>query len=70
MGEALIIAAPQGLGKATLAEQLALGWIASPATPSLLGFPITSGMRVLYVAMDRARQAARHSADRGQNKIK
>ena len=58
-GEALIIAAPQGLGKTTLPQQLALGWIGIPGYSSLLGFPITSGIRVLYLAMDRPRQGAR-----------
>ena len=58
-GEALIIAALQGLRKTPLAQQIALGWMRIPGYSSLLGFPITSGMRVLYLAMDRPRQAAR-----------
>jgi len=58
-GEALIIAGAQGLGKTTLAQQLALGWIGIHKYSSLLGFPIEPGRRVLYLAMDRPRQAQR-----------
>lgn len=59
-GEALIIAGPQGLGKTTLAQQLALGRCGFPDHNELLGYPITPGtQRVLYLAMDRPRQAAR-----------
>jgi replicative DNA helicase len=58
-GEALIIAGAQGLGKTTLAQQLALGWCGFDEYASLLGFPIEHGRRLLYLAMDRPRQAAR-----------
>lgn len=58
-GEALIIAGPQGLGKTTLAQQLALGRAGFPEYGELLGFSIQPGARVLYLAMDRPRQAAR-----------
>jgi len=58
-GEALIIAAPQGLGKTTLAQQFVLrrcGLVGDP----LLGYPVQVGEgRVLYLAMDRPKQAAR-----------
>lgn len=57
-GEALILAAPQGLGKTTLAQQFALGRCG--LLPDLLGYPIEPGKkRVLYLAMDRPKQAAR-----------
>jgi hypothetical protein len=59
-GEALIVAGPQGLGKTTLAQQLALGRCGFPEYAELLGYPIQpAGGRVLYLAMDRPRQAAR-----------
>lgn len=58
-GEALIIAGAQGLGKTTLAQQVALGWCGFDRYTELLGFPIEQGTRVLYLAMDRPRQAAR-----------
>jgi hypothetical protein len=59
-GEALIIAGPQGLGKTTLAQQLALGRAGFGEHSALLGYPIKPGeRRVLYLAMDRPRQAAR-----------
>jgi hypothetical protein len=59
-GEALIIAAPQGAGKTTVAQQLALGRAGFSAYADLLGFPIVPGRkRVLYLAMDRPKQAAR-----------
>jgi replicative DNA helicase len=58
-GEALIIAGAQGLGKTTLAQQLALGWIGFEGYGELLDMPITPGMLLLYLAMDRPRQAAR-----------
>jgi hypothetical protein len=41
---------------------LALGWIGIPGYSSLLGFPITSGIRVLYLAMDRPDMPPDHSA--------
>jgi hypothetical protein len=58
-GESLIIAGAQGLGKTTLAQQLALGWAGFPKYGELLGFPIEPGRRLLYLAMDRPQQAAR-----------
>lgn len=59
-GEALILAGGQGLGKTTLAQQFALGRCGFTEYASLLGFPIKPGEgRVLYLAMDRPRQAAR-----------
>jgi len=59
-GEALIIAGTQGLGKTTLAGQLALGRGGFPEYSDLLGYPIKPGLRrVLYLAMDRPKQAAR-----------
>lgn len=59
-GESLIIAGPQGTGKSTLAQQLALGWAGLPEYRDLLGYPIRPGAgRCLYLAMDRPRQVAR-----------
>jgi hypothetical protein len=59
-GESLVIAGGQGLGKTTLAQQIALGRCGFPEYAELLGFPIIPGARkTLYLAMDRPRQAAR-----------
>ncbi len=59
-GEALIIAGGQGLGKTTLAQQLALGRCGFDDYADLLGYPVQPGAgRTLYLAMDRPRQAAR-----------
>jgi len=59
-GEALIIAGGQGLGKTTIAQQLALGRCGFGEYAELLGYPVKPGeARVLYLAMDRPRQAAR-----------
>jgi hypothetical protein len=58
-GEALMISSRQGLGKTTLAQQLALGWGGFDRYAQLLGYPIEEGRRVLYLAMDRPRQIAR-----------
>jgi len=59
-GEALMIASLQGLGKSTLAQQLALGRCGFPEYAELLGYPIRPGeRRVLYLAMDRPRQISR-----------
>lgn len=59
-GESLIIAGPQGLGKSTIGQQLALGRCGFPEYSELFGLPITAGRgRVLYLAMDRPRQIAR-----------
>jgi replicative DNA helicase len=59
-GESLVIDGPQGVGKTTLAQQLALGRAGFDEYAKLLGFPIIPGQRrVLYLAMDRPKQAAR-----------
>lgn len=57
-GEGLIIAGPQGVGKTTLGQQLALSAVGLRS--ELLGWPVqpVEG-RVLYLACDRPRQAAR-----------
>jgi replicative DNA helicase len=60
--ESLVIAGVQGTGKTTLAQQLCLGWIGVSGFEELLGFPVEQGERVLYLAMDRPRQAARSFA--------
>lgn len=58
-GEPLLIVGPDGVGKTTLAQRLALAR-AGIGRPEVLGFPVaaTTG-RVLYVAADRPRQARR-----------
>jgi hypothetical protein len=59
-GESVIIDGPQGVGKTTIAQQLALARAGFDEYSELLGFPIVSGQhRVLYLAMDRPKQAAR-----------
>lgn len=59
-GEALLIVGAQGLGKSTLGQQVCLGRAGFPEYSELLGLPITPGRRrVLYLAMDRPRQALR-----------
>jgi replicative DNA helicase len=58
-GESLIIAGPQGVGKTTLAQQLTLGRCGFLEYATLLGLPVEPGNRVLYLAMDRPKQAAR-----------
>lgn len=58
-GEPCIIVAPPGLGKTTLAGQLALCRI-DIGPSELLGMPVArSDKPVLYIAADRPRQAAR-----------
>jgi AAA domain len=58
-GEGLMIASQQGLGKTTIAQQLLLHRIGIRAGP-LLGLPVaTTNAPVLYLMMDRPRQAAR-----------
>jgi replicative DNA helicase len=58
-GEPLILAGPDGAGKGSLAQQLALRRAGVHHGP-LLGYPVEVGPgRVLYVAADRPRQIAR-----------
>jgi hypothetical protein len=58
-GEPLIIAGGPGVGKSTLAQQLALRR-AGVSNGRLLEFPVQAGPgRVLYIAADRPRQIAR-----------
>jgi len=57
-GEPLLIVGPQGVGKTTLGQQLALARVGLHDT--LLDFPVMiDARRVLYIAADRPRQAAR-----------
>lgn len=56
-GEALMIAAPQGAGKTTVAFQVVRARLG--LQDSVLGYPVTPGERVLYLAMDRPAQAQR-----------
>lgn len=57
-GEALMICGPSGVGKTTIAGQLVAGRLG--LMPTVLGYPVAPGERnVLYLAMDRPRQAAR-----------
>ncbi|MEU4950019.1 AAA family ATPase [Streptomyces lavendulae] len=56
-GEALLIAAPQGVGKTTLAHQLIRARIGLQDT--VLGLPVTPGKVVLLLAMDRPAQTRR-----------
>jgi replicative DNA helicase len=59
-GEPLMIAKPDGVGGTTIAQQLVLA-IAGIRPPTLLGHTITPdpARRVLYLALDRPRQASR-----------
>ena len=59
--EALIINAPQGVGKTTLGQRLMLAQI-GVTEPSVLGFAVAAAERVLYIAADRPAQAARSLA--------
>lgn len=57
-GEAMVIAANTGVGKTTLAALVMAAWIG--ARRDALGFQVRGdGRKVLYLAMDRPRQAAR-----------
>lgn len=57
-GEPAMIAAPPGVGKTTLGQQVVLGLIG--LRDEVLGYPLTSSHhRVLYLAMDRPRQIRR-----------
>lgn len=59
VGESLLIAAPTGVGKTTVAQQLLLSLI-GVRPPELLGQPVTPiDGPVLYIAADRPAQAAR-----------
>lgn len=59
-GEPLMIAAPQGLGKTTLAGQLALARHGAVDDPTLLGAKVEIDPKpVLYLACDRPNQIAR-----------
>lgn len=59
-GEALVLVGGQGAGKTTLAQQLALARCGFQEYATTLDLPVRdSGGRVLYLAMDRPRQAAR-----------
>lgn len=57
-GEPAMIAAPPGVGKTTLGQQVVLGLIG--LRDEVLGYPVNGdGKRVLYLAMDRPRQITR-----------
>lgn len=57
-GEAMMIHGPQGTGKTTLAQQLVKALLG--LQPEVLGFAVApTEKKVLYLAMDRPRQAAR-----------
>jgi hypothetical protein len=62
-GEALILCAPNGVGKTTIAGQL-LEYRTGMTAGNLLGYPVAPGekRRVLYLAMDRPQQARRSLA--------
>lgn len=58
-GEGLMVAGQQGVGKTTIAQQLVLHRVGARAG-GFLGLPVArSDAPVLYLAMDRPRQAAR-----------
>lgn len=60
-GEALMIAAPQGVGKTTLAFQLVRARL--ELQPDVLGYKVApTRSKVLYLAMDRPSQAQRAAA--------
>ncbi|MBT2450935.1 bifunctional DNA primase/polymerase [Streptomyces sp. ISL-43] len=59
-GEALLIAAPQGVGKTTLAHQLIRARLG--LQQNVLGFPVAPGKVVLLLAMDRPSQTRRAGA--------
>lgn len=57
-GEPLMLVGPDGIGKTTLGQQLALCRVGIRST--LLGYPVSpAGGKVLYVAADRPKQAIR-----------
>ncbi|HQZ36176.1 MAG TPA: AAA family ATPase [Ilumatobacteraceae bacterium] len=57
-GESLMIVAPPGVGKTTMAVQLVEALI-GVGDGNVLGLPVERAQRVLYLAMDRPRQIAR-----------
>jgi hypothetical protein len=58
-GEPLFITGPQGVGKSTIAQQLALAR-AGVIGPAVIGFPVAIDPRpVLYLASDRPKQIGR-----------
>ncbi|MFW5898890.1 MAG: AAA family ATPase [Jiangellaceae bacterium] len=59
-GESLLIAAPTGVGKTTIAQQVVLAGMG--LRKELLGHPVHPMTRVLYLAMDRPNQARRSLA--------
>lgn len=61
-GESLLIVAPPGAGKTTMAVQLVEALVG--LTDSVLGLPVRPARRVLYLAMDRPRQIRRAMARR------
>jgi hypothetical protein len=56
-GESMVIAAPPGVGKTTIAAQLVAALIG--ILPHVLDYDVTPARRVLYLAMDRPRQIRR-----------
>lgn len=60
-GEPLLIAAPAGVGKTTVAGQLALARCGATPSPNVLGLPVEPDFEryTAYIAADRPRQAAR-----------
>lgn len=62
-GEAMILCAPNGVGKTTIAGQIA-EYRSGMSRGNLLGYPVAVGerQRVLYLAMDRPRQTQRSLA--------
>lgn len=60
-GEGLLLVGPDGVGKTTIAQQLVLARIG--LQDDFLGYPVNQAQRrVLYIAADRPRQAARSFA--------
>jgi replicative DNA helicase len=60
-GEGLLLVGPDGVGKTTIAQQLVLARIG--LRDDFLGYPVAPARsRVLYIAADRPRQAARSFA--------